>query len=69
MDLHSRGHRIHHVHPDPDVFTTDIPDTPHRSAHILKFDDPVNSNFGLHISRSTSFKQPDNVFCNIIRPL
>jgi len=69
MDLHSCSHRIHHVHPDPDVLTTDIPDTPHRSADILKFEDPVNSNFGLQISPLTSFKQPDNVFCNTIRPL
>jgi hypothetical protein len=69
MDLHSRSNRIHLVHPNLDVLTTDIPDTPHRSADILKFEDSVNSNFGLQISPSTSFKQPDNVFCNTIRPL
>jgi hypothetical protein len=34
----------------------------------LKFEDPVNSNFGLQISPSTSFKQPNNVFCNTSRP-
>ena len=69
MDLLSRGHRIHNVHSDNDFLTAGSPDTPYRSAHILKFEDPVNGNFGLHISRSTSFKQPSNVFCNTSRPL
>ena len=35
MDLHSCSHRIHHVHPDPDVLTTDIPDTAYWSADYL----------------------------------
>ena len=68
MDLHSRGHRIHHVHSDIDVLTAGSPDTPHRSAHLLKFEDPVNSNFGLQISPLTSFKQLNSVFCNTSRP-
>jgi hypothetical protein len=64
MDLHSRGHRVRSVSSDPGDLSAGSPDTPHRSAHILKFEDPVNSNFGLQISPSTSFKQPNNVFCN-----
>jgi hypothetical protein len=68
MDLLSRGHRIHNVHSDIDFLTASSPDTPHRSAHILKFEDPVNSNFRLQVSPLTSFKQLNNVFCNTSRP-
>jgi len=35
MDLHSCGHRIHHVHPDPDDLTAGSPDTAYWSADYL----------------------------------
>ena len=35
MDLHSRDHRIHHVHSDTDDLTAGSPDTAYWSADYL----------------------------------
>jgi hypothetical protein len=36
VDLHSCGHRIHHVHPNIDNFSDSSPNTPHWSINTLK---------------------------------